>query len=257
MKNIKLCLQLFTLREEMSKNPENAIKQAAELGYDGVELYGYSHLKITAEQYKEWLDKYGLYCCGINSGWDDILPENIGKLMDFCRTVGTTRIAVGSAPVEMLGKRSKMPYIIDTLNTAYETLTANGFQTGYHAHYTDFVMVDGVSVWDRIFQATPEDFYMILDTGNAEGGGGNSMHLIEKYPNRMPWAHLKPYHVKLGACTVMGEDSYDWYQLIKNAIEIGNTDTFVIEHSCANAYTAYENAKICYDYTKKILEELK
>lgn len=250
-----ISLQIYTFKEEFLKDPQNAIKLASELGYQAIELFYYDRIP-EAEKIVKWLKEAGIACSGNNVNWADILPENILNTLNYCKTVGTNRIAVGSAPPQILGKRKAMKEIIRTLKEAYKIAKAAGFQIGYHTHYTDFVMVDGISVWDRIFLEMPEDFYMILDTGNAAAGGGDSLHYLQEYPQRSPWVHLKPYHEKYGAATMIGEDSFDWQELVKASLEKGGADTLVIEYSHQGIYTPQESAKLCYERINEVLEIL-
>ncbi len=255
MKDITLSLQIYTMRDLFIKDPEEALKEASDIGYKAVEFFTFGGM-ASAENLKEWMDKYGLACSGVNVNWPDILPENIEKTFELLRTLGTDRIAIGSAPVEYLGKRSKMPEIFEVLKFAYNKAKEKGFKIGYHTHFTDFKMVDGLSVWDRIFIEMPEDFLMILDTGNALAGMGDSMHYLEEYPNRTPWVHVKPFHKDLGAATMFGEDSFDWNALLKASIEKGGADTVVIEYSYFDRKTPVENARDCFNIVSKMLENL-
>ena len=55
MKNFKVGLQLYSVREDMEKDMEATLKKVKEIGYDYVEFAGY--FGHTAEQVREWLDK--------------------------------------------------------------------------------------------------------------------------------------------------------------------------------------------------------
>lgn len=251
-KKITLSLQLFTLLNEFVNTPEEAVKTAAEIGYDAVELFAFDGMP-SAKDMHLWLDRYGIELSGNNVGWDHISKDNINRTFDYMLEAGSKRIAIGSAPVEQLGKRKYLESIFDTLMFAYEKAKENGFEIGYHSHYTDQIMLDGVSMFDRIFSKMPEDFYMILDTGNTEAGGGNSVHYLNKYAGRTPWIHLKPYHQLFGSATMIGEDSYDWAELTRLAVEKGGADTFVIEYSYRKDRTNIENAKLCFERIKQFI----
>ena len=55
-------LQLFSVRDITDKDLEGALKAVAEMGYKYVEYAGF--FGHSAEQVKEWQDKYGLKCSG-------------------------------------------------------------------------------------------------------------------------------------------------------------------------------------------------
>ena len=54
MKTIPVALQMFTLREESSKDFTGTLKKVAELGYEGIEFAGYGDLTTT-----ELISSYG------------------------------------------------------------------------------------------------------------------------------------------------------------------------------------------------------
>ena len=254
MKKPIISLQVYSVRDVFMNDAQMAIKEIAKLGYEGIEFFNYPDIP-KAEDLKKWNDEAGLKCVAHNVNWNDILPENISATLEYCKKLGTNRVIIGSAPPADLDKRTKVPAFIDAINKAYETAKNEGFEIGYHTHYSDFAKVDGISFWDRVLSNTPEDFQMILDTGNCEAGGGNSVHYLNKYPNRSMIVHLKPYHEKLAAATMMGEDSYDWDELVKLAVEKGNADTLTLEYSYDNGKPSMENAKTCYDYIKAIVDK--
>lgn len=255
MKKPVISLQVYSIRDAFIKDAEKAIKDMAQIGYEGIEFFNYPDIP-KAEDLKKWMDEAGIFCVAHNVNWDDILPQNIDKTLEFCKKLGTKRLIIGSAPVKELDKRSKMQGLLETIYKVYETAKAQGFEIGYHTHYTDFAKVDGITFWDRVLMNTPEDFQMILDTGNCEAGGGNSVHYLKKYPNRSMIVHLKPYHEKLAAATMMGEDSYDWDELVKLSVETGKADTLTLEYSYDNGKPSIENAKKCFDYIKAIVDRL-
>ena len=58
MKNFKIGLQLYSIRDEVEKDMESSLKAISEMGYDCVEFAGF--FGKTAEEINKMLDKYGL-----------------------------------------------------------------------------------------------------------------------------------------------------------------------------------------------------
>ena len=121
MKKPIISIQVYTVKDEFINDPGATIKKLADMGYQAIELFSYPDIP-KAEDIKKWLDEAGIFCNAHNVNWPDILPENIEKTLEYCKVVGTKCIGIGSAPVELLDKRSKMPEIMDTIMAAYETI---------------------------------------------------------------------------------------------------------------------------------------
>ena len=257
MNKLALGIQIYTVRDDFKNNPLETLKRLSALGYEAVEL-----TTMVADwdplQLKEWFDEAGLRCCGMTTGWSYVLPDKIDSWIEFNKRLGNDRFVVGSAPLADLRERDALKNVIKILNEVYEKAKANGFATGYHAHSTDFFMVDGVSSWDRIMQNTPDDFSMVIDTGNMLSAGADPIHYINKYPGRSPLVHLKPFDAK-GAtgATMIGEDSFDWNILIDTCINTGSAHTLIVEYSNTRRFDPWTASEMCYDKITKILKDKK
>ena len=88
-------LQLFSVRDVTDKDLEGTLRAVAEMGYKYVEYAGF--FGHSAEQVKEWQDKYGLKCSGTHSGWGELLPENIEATIAFHKTIGNPNYIIPGA----------------------------------------------------------------------------------------------------------------------------------------------------------------
>src|SRR5438093_5962560 len=93
-----LSLQLYSLRREMTVDPESTLRRVPSLGYDGVELagtYGWS-----AEKWKRLLEETGLKVVGAHAGLQSVETEWASEI-EFQRFIGNNRLIVSSLPSEV------------------------------------------------------------------------------------------------------------------------------------------------------------
>ncbi|MEG2316881.1 MAG: TIM barrel protein, partial [Clostridia bacterium] len=186
--------------------------------------------------------------------WAYVQPDTLEATMRYSEAIGNKRIGVASAPVKALSERRTLEEVIQHLNWVHEQATRANMEIGYHAHKTDFAVVDGKTVWDRIFENTPESFAMILDTGNALAGGVWSVPLLEKFPGRSPWVHLKPFSLKDLGATMIGDDDFDWPSLLKACVELGGADTLTVEYSNNDRYEPMTAVRMCIERLRAYME---
>ena len=251
MKNIPIGLELYSVREAFAENPENTLKKVANLGYACVEFCNDTLDLFEAERLNDALAAAGLYCCGYLTSWSDMQTDNYARMLRYNEKLHNPYIAIGSAPVAMLRSREGVKKVIAHMNAMHSIAGNEGFRFGYHNHETDFVMVDGVSAWDRIMDAMPEDFLMVLDTGNALAGGAQSVPILQRHPGRSPWVHVKPYSETLeGYDTMIGEDSFDWPKLLDACIRLGGARILTVEYGRRRKYEPFYGAKLCIEGLK-------
>jgi sugar phosphate isomerase/epimerase len=251
---LPLGVQMYTLRDDYARDAEGTLKKIKAMGYDGIELYGGEENNLPTEKLNELLAKTGLKVFGYQPNWAFVQEDTVERTFEFCRSMGITRIGVASAPIEMLPHRDTLEKVIAHLNKMNELARKAKFQLGYHTHKTDFVVVDGKTAWDRIFENTPKDFTMVLDTGNAMVGNADSISLLKKFPGRSPWVHLKPFKPDVLGATMVGEDAFNWPELLETCVKLGKTDTMLVEYSNYARYQPMEAAALC---CKKIRELMK
>ncbi|MFP3484188.1 MAG: hypothetical protein RXN82_06240, partial [Caldivirga sp.] len=66
MAKLKVGLQLYSLRDDMPKDPFGTVREVAEAGFDGVEFAGF--YGKSALEWREFLDKVGLEVAGAHIG---------------------------------------------------------------------------------------------------------------------------------------------------------------------------------------------
>ena len=80
-----VALQLYSRRDETSKDFKGAVKKVAEMGYTGVEFAGYGDL--SKEEMNELLDSCNLQAVSSHVGLDE-LENNLDFHLDFLGHLG-------------------------------------------------------------------------------------------------------------------------------------------------------------------------
>jgi len=246
-----IALQLYSIREDCSKNLEASLNAVAEMGYEAVEFAGY--YGRSAEELRGILDKLGLKVAGTHISLETLLGEALGETVEFNRVLGNRFLIVPWLPEDRLNTRPKCLEIADLLNSIAKRLRKEGMRGGYHNHVFEFKNIDGERVWNILFDSTVPDVVMQLDTGNAMHGGVDAagiLNIIRKYPGRAVTVHVKEYSSKNPNAHV-GEGEMKWREFFELCKKVGGTEWFIVEQE-SYAYPPLECVKRCIENLRKM-----
>lgn len=194
MKNFKVGLQLYSIREDMEKDMDAALKAVKEMGYDYVEFAGY-HGK-TADEVRGLLDKYGLQCISVHQGYGVFLDEP-QENVDFLKTIGAQYCAVPWMGIENHKGNEGFDKAVKEITQVAELLKKNGIQMMYHNHDFEFQKYEDKFLLDWLYETIPSDLLMPqIDTCWVHYAGYNPCEYIEKYAGKMKVLHLKDFVCK-------------------------------------------------------------
>jgi sugar phosphate isomerase/epimerase len=249
MSRIPIALELYSVRNEMAKDPLATLKAVKAMGYEGVEFAG--DPKHTAEEYAAMLKETGLVCCGWHTGFHRVQDDTIEETIALNKAVDNEFVIIPGVGGEFRESAAALHRLAGIFNDLVDKLGAADLSTGYHNHNWEFAPIDGELPWDVIFGATKKEFIMQIDTGNALHGGANPIAFFEKYPGRSRTVHLKPYHsgiaetdLRAGFATMIGEDTVPWQDVFDFCETKGATEWYIVEYE-SDKYPALEAVDRC------------
>jgi sugar phosphate isomerase/epimerase len=235
-KKVPIGLQLFSVRGEVLEDLPATLKSVAEIGYVGVEPWGYDGEKLAwmgwdPREMRTLLDDNGLACCGMHLATGALLGDNLQRTIEINQILGNSFLIV-AADKQRMSELDTTLELAEILNGAAETLAPLGMMTGYHAHPFDFVYHGDETAWEILFSHTTQDVVMQMDIGNCANGDGDPIAMLRKFPGRARSLHLKDYGGAPGS--VIGEGVADWetiFELVETlhypiwyVVEEGGTD---------------------------------
>lgn len=182
-------LQLYTLRDDMPKDPRGVIKQVAGFGYK--ELEGYEgpqgmFWNMPHMDFKKYLDDLGLTMvsshCDIDKDFERKAAQasEIGMRYLISPWIGAQKTA------------DDYKKFADIFNQRGEICRKNGIRFAYHNHGYTFEPVEGKMPQELLMDATDPalvDFEM--DIYWVVTAGADPLTWLEKYPNRFTLCHVK------------------------------------------------------------------
>jgi len=197
MKQFKIGLQLYSVREEMEKDFEGTLKKVAQMGYEYVEFAGY--FGRSAEEIKRILDENGLKCISVHQGVEWLLEEG-QKAVDYLKTFGVKYAVVPWYSAENHKGGAGWEKTLISFARAAELLKNNGMMLGYHNHDFEFKTYEGKYLLDWLYETfSPELLEPEVDTCWVHYAGVNPAEYLKKYTGRMHVVHLKDFSCdKLG-----------------------------------------------------------
>ena len=203
-KNQLVGIQLYSVRDDMKKDPSGTLKKLSDMGYKHVEHANYVNRMFYGYQpaeFKKLLDGLGLH---MPSGhtvmgkqhWD----ADKKQFTDLWKQTVEDAAVVGQEFVIS-------PWLDATLRTTYSDLLAymevfnksgelckqSGMKFGYHNHDFEFSQkLNNMTVYDIILKNTDPALVMQqLDIGNMYNGGAKANDILKKYPGRFESLHVK------------------------------------------------------------------
>ncbi len=194
MKNFKVGLQLYSVRDKMEADMEATLKKVKEIGYDCVEFAGY--FGKSAEEVKALLDKYGLECISVHQTYDVFLdaPEENVK---YLKTIGAKFCAVPWMDISNQKGHPGFDKAVSDISKVAKLLKDNGITMLYHNHDFEFEKFEGKYLFDWLYETVGLDLLKPeMDTCWIKYAGEDPCAYLEKYSGHIDVVHLKDFVCK-------------------------------------------------------------
>jgi len=243
MGELPLGIQLYTVREECTKDFTGTLKTIAEMGYQGVE-FAWIYGDLASDELRGFLQKLGLKACGWHAPLEHLLDPN-SETYTYARAIGSPYVTT-SLPGEV---ESNWFATIDRIARAGAIAKEQGVTFTYHHHAQEFQQVEGQCALDLLLAKTsPETVKVELDTHWIKKGGEDPASYIRKYDRRIPQLHMKDITADNDFIEV-GEGILDFPAIGQAAIAAGVKWLIVEQDVCKGP--AIDSARLSIENLKK------
>lgn len=243
-----IALQLYSLRDDISKDYAGTIKKAGEMGFTAVEAANYNEGKFygrTPEEFKADIEGAGMKVLSSHTGRQltekELASKDFTEAMKWWDECIAAHKAAGMSYI--VTPWMEVPKTLKDLQTYCEYYNEigkkakeSGIKFGYHNHAHEFQKVEDTVMYDYMIENTnPEDVFYEMDVYWVVRGGQSPVDYFNKYKDRFTLLHIKD-NKELGQSGMVGFDA-----IFKNTDAAG-TKNLVVEVEKYN-FTPEESVK--------------
>ena len=251
-------LQLYSVRDDMKKDPIGTLTQLAKIGYKNVEHANYVERKFygySAVEFKKILDGLGLK---MPSGhtvmgpthWDaakKVFSDSWKYTIVDAAYMGQQYVISPSMDQSVRTNYDEMLRFLDLFNRCGELCQKSGMKFGYHNHSFEFSQkLNDTKVFDIMMQRMdPKLVVMQLDIGNMYIAGAKALDILGQYPGRFEMMHVKD-EVAVNTpekfeSSILGEGIIPAQEAVNLGKKIGGTLCYIIEQESYQNITPLES----------------
>jgi sugar phosphate isomerase/epimerase len=260
-----LGLQLYTVRDEVTKDLDKTVAKVATAGYKQIELYGYNNRKFfgrSVQQMADLLKKNNLKSPSGHYGLADMLHapdynwDSWKYLLEDAKILGHKYVVIPYLD-DKHRTADDFKRIAARLNKGGELSKAAGLITGYHNHDFEFETADGITHYEYLLKNTDAALVKFeMDLYWVKYAGQNPADWFKKYPGRFPMWHIKDMEAKTegkpkGQTCEVGKGIINWKEIFTHQKLAGLDYAFVEQEQYTRP--VFESIKISADYMKKNL----
>jgi sugar phosphate isomerase/epimerase len=246
-------LELYSVREELSKDLFGTVKTVAKMGYEGVEFYSpyFQWTPAYAKDVRKLLDDLSIKCFSTHNSGSSFDAANLPKAIELNQIIGSKFIVMASAgKVESL---DGWKAVAERLNQGSEKMKPAGLRAGFHNHLAEFKPLDGKMPMEVLAQNTGKDVVLQLDIGTCLEAGVDPVAWIRQNPGRIVSMHCKDWSPEpsKGYRVLVGEGAAQWKKILPAAEKTGGLEYYLVEQE-GSAYTPFETAERCLATFRKL-----
>jgi sugar phosphate isomerase/epimerase len=240
-------LQLYSVRNEMSKDPVGSLTQLSKMGYVYVEHANYIDRKFygyAAPEFRKVLDGLGLkmisgHTVMSRKHWDETkkdFSDSWKYTVDDAAVLGQKWVISPSMDNSMRKTYDDFKRYMDVFNKSGELCKKQGMKFGYHNHDFEFSeKLNNEKLFDIMMKSLDNDLVaMQLDIGNLYNGGAVALDVMNQYPGRFEIIHVKDEIASTEGnekymSTILGEGIVNTKKVVDLARKKGGTNCYIIE----------------------------
>lgn len=187
-------IQLYTLRNELKKDPAGTLKLVAAAGYRQVECYGFPDSDAMISGARD----AGLELNSAHFDWETIVNPKDAAMSDFskiiekAKSIGLTHLVIPFLKEPNRGSLDAYKKVAAQANKAADMAKNAGIQLSYHNHNFEFEPKDGGKTgYDVFVEEFSPDMQFEIDVFWVKAAGLDPVALIEKLKGRVSQLHLK------------------------------------------------------------------
>jgi sugar phosphate isomerase/epimerase len=262
-------IQLYSVRDDMMKDPKGSLEQLAKMGYIYVEHANYVNEKFygfPAPEFRKILDGLGLKMISGHTvmgkkHWDEAkkdFSDSWKKTVTDAAVLGQKWVISPSMDETMRSTYDDFKRYMDIFNKSGELCKKSGMKFGYHNHDFEFSeKLNGEKLFDIIMKSIDPNLVALqLDMGNLYNGGAVALDIMNQYPGRFEIVHVKDEIAAKGGnekyeSTILGEGIVNTQKVCELAKTKGGTKCYIIEQESYGDKTPMFCAKADLDVMKK------
>ena len=189
MNDLQVALELYTVRDETSRDFAGTLRRVAQIGYTGVEFAGYGNL--TSQEMSALLAETGLYPVSTHVGLDALQDTQLDASIRYSLDIGCPSIILPWLSNEWR-TREGLQALAPLLNAIGQRCQEYGITFCYHNHDFEFTRVNGNYLFEYLLQATNPSLVKIeLDVYWAAYAGVDPVEFLQTHADRIALIHLK------------------------------------------------------------------
>ena len=247
-------IQLYTLRDDMPKDPKGVLKQIAGFGYKQIESYeGPNGMfwGMSNTDFKKYMDDLGMKIVASHAD----INKDFEKKADEAAAIGLKYlICPWLGPQKSMDDYKKAA---DNFNKKGEICKSNGIRFAYHNHDYSFKPIDGQLPQDVMMNNTDASLVDFeLDMYWVATAGEDIEAWLKKYKNRFRLCHVKDRSKTPGTnnsqnSVDLGTGSINWPSVLKTAKENGMKH-FIVEQEYYAGTTPLKAVEVNAGYMKSL-----
>ena len=259
-------VQLYSIRDEMGKDPLGSLTQVAKMGYEYVEHANYVNRKFygyAPAEFKKVLDDLGLKMISGHTvmgrqHWDESKKDFSDSWKYTVEDAGVLQqkyVVSPSMDNSMRKTYDDFKHYMDIFNKCGELCQKQGMKFGYHNHDFEFSeKLNNEKLFDIMMKSMDPDLVVVqLDIGNMYNGGAVALDVVKQYPGRFENVHAKDEIPATGGgekyeSTIIGKGIVNAREVLDLARKIGGTEVYIIEQESYQGKTPMacieENLKV-------------
>jgi len=254
-------LQLYSVRDDMMKDPKGSLTQLAKMGYVYVEHANYVDQKFygfPAPEFRKILDGLGLKMISGHTvmgkkHWDEAkkdFSDSWKKTVEDAAVLGQKWVISPSMDETMRKTYDDFKRYMDIFNKCGELCNKSGMKFGYHNHDFEFSeKLNGQKLFDIIMKSIdPKLVALQLDMGNLYNGGAIALDVMNQYPGRFEIMHVKDEipatkGTEKYESTILGKGIVNTEKVVELGKNKGGTKCYIIEQESYQDMTPMDSVK--------------
>lgn len=193
---LKVGIQLYSVRDEMAKDPIETIRKVAEIGYKNLEVANSRAdadpgvgFDVPADKLLEILSGFGAKV--VSSHIRPIDETTLPAIIEYHGKIGNKYIGQSA---DFFPDYDTLMRRCEYYNRMGKILSGHGMKFLYHNHYHEFQEINGRPILYQIMENTdPQYVDFELDTFWAMRGGADPVEAIRHAGNRLRMIHQKDF----------------------------------------------------------------